>query len=635
MKTTIQASLVLLFCCVLFSINAHAQVSQQWAGYYNSPTNGMDYVNAMTIDNSNNIYVTGVSRTSTTGKDFATVKYNSAGVQQWASRYNYQSNYPDVPVAMAVDNSGNVYVTGTSGLGGPYGFTNIIKYNSSGTQQWTARCGDSVYSAYTGAIALDASGNIYIGGNIQAYRTDDGSFHLKKFSPAGDSIWKRTYDPSIYPQGLGSTINCLKVDGNFIYAAGKATPTDGLFTVYTSLTIIKYDLNGNSQWVSVDSLVNGSDKVVDMDIDLSGNIFVTCYYGFDIVIYKYSPSGVRLWKKVYSGIAGDYYDIPTGIAADGLGNVVVTANSRRSPTNGDDDYLTMKYDASGNVLWEKFYNGTLNSSDYPYDVATDASNNVYVTGVSYETGFNFNAVTLKYNSSGVQQWAISFDGGNNGNHDEGNFIKVDSEENVIIAGYSSQAGHSDDFMAVKYSQSLGVLNLTVVMEGFYNPSVNAMNISDTAKVFLRNSSSPYSVVDSSKSAINAITLRGAFPVSAPTGNYYIELKHRNTIETWSNNAVSYTAIGTINYNFTTSSGQAFGSNQKSVDASPVRFAVYSGDVNQDGTIDATDLALVDNAAYNFISGYVNTDVTGDNFVDATDAALADNNAANFVSVIRP
>ncbi|MBK6505797.1 MAG: hypothetical protein IPG02_09040 [Ignavibacteria bacterium] len=63
--------------------------------------------------------------------------------------------------------------------------------------------------------------------------------------------------------------------------------------------------------------------------------------------------------------------------------------------------------------------------------------------------------------------------------------------------------------------------------------------------------------------------------------------------------------------------------------------MYSGDVDQEGTIDAADVSMIDNAALLFTSGYVKTDLTGDNFVDATDFAIADNNAANFVSVIRP
>ncbi|MBK7159720.1 MAG: hypothetical protein IPH77_14580 [Ignavibacteria bacterium] len=66
-----------------------------------------------------------------------------------------------------------------------------------------------------------------------------------------------------------------------------------------------------------------------------------------------------------------------------------------------------------------------------------------------------------------------------------------------------------------------------------------------------------------------------------------------------------------------------------------KYCIYSGDVNQDGIIDASDLSEVDNDAFNSLSGYVRTDVTGDDFVDAEDVSIVDNNAYNSVSVIRP
>ncbi|MDQ3021855.1 MAG: hypothetical protein M3R36_14980 [Bacteroidota bacterium] len=72
-----------------------------------------------------------------------------------------------------------------------------------------------------------------------------------------------------------------------------------------------------------------------------------------------------------------------------------------------------------------------------------------------------------------------------------------------------------------------------------------------------------------------------------------------------------------------------------VDNSPIKFGIYSGDVNQDGTIDITDNELIDNDAYNFASGYLRTDVNGDGAVDIADGAIADNNAFNFVSKIIP
>ena len=95
------------------------------------------------------------------------------------------------------------------------------------------------------------------------------------------------------------------------------------------------------------------------------------------------------------------------------------------------------------------------------------------------------------------------------------------------------------------------------------------------------------------------------------------------------------STNTINYNFSNLSNKAFGNNQLQVDASPVRFAIYSGDVNQDGTIDLTAGSQIDNDAFNFVSGYLPTDVNGDDVTDLADAVYADNNAFNFVSKITP
>ncbi|MEO8209094.1 MAG: dockerin type I domain-containing protein, partial [bacterium] len=117
-------------------------------------------------------------------------------------------------------------------------------------------------------------------------------------------------------------------------------------------------------------------------------------------------------------------------------------------------------------------------------------------------------------------------------------------------------------------------------------------------------------------------------------SYYLVLKHRNSIETWSSVGNAFIS-DTAYYNFASSSSQAFGNNMQQVDTSPVKFAIYSGDVNQDGVIDLGDESLIDNDANNFNSGYVHTDVNGDNFVDIADLAIVDNNAFNFVSKIIP
>lgn len=91
----------------------------------------------------------------------------------------------------------------------------------------------------------------------------------------------------------------------------------------------------------------------------------------------------------------------------------------------------------------------------------------------------------------------------------------------------------------------------------------------------------------------------------------------------------------MNYNFTDSTTKAYGSNQILIDTAPIKYGIYNGDVNQDGTIDASDLSEVDNAASESLSGYVISDVTGDNFVDAGDLSKVENNAAISVSAVLP
>ncbi len=188
-------------------------------------------------------------------------------------------------------------------------------------------------------------------------------------------------------------------------------------------------------------------------------------------------------------------------------------------------------------------------------------------------------------------------------------------------------------VAVAQSPST-TLDLTLLIEGFYDAGNNAQ-VSDTIRVELRNPNSPYAIVDQAKGVVGSNGTAQLFFGNVSSGNYYIAVEHRNSILTWSANTVLIISDGTNSYDFSTASSQAYGSNMIQVDESPVRFAIYGGDVNQDGTVDATDVSTIDNDAFNFLDGYVVTDLTGDDFVDGTDFAIADNNAANFVSAITP
>lgn len=155
---------------------ATSQVSQEWVARYNGPGNWIDEAKSIAIDGSGNVYVTGYSKGNGTSNDYATIKYNSSGVQQWVARYNYAINLYDEATSIAVDGSGNVYVTGYSTSIGENTDYATIKYNSSGAQQWVQRYNgpgillnthDEAYS-----IAVDSSGNVYVKGVVMAAEQD-------------------------------------------------------------------------------------------------------------------------------------------------------------------------------------------------------------------------------------------------------------------------------------------------------------------------------------------------------------------------------------------------------------------------------------------------------------------------------
>jgi hypothetical protein len=116
-----------------------------------------------------------------------------------------------------------------------------------------------------------------------------------------------------------------------------------------------------------------------------------------------------------------------------------------------------------------------------------------------------------------------------------------------------------------------------------------------------------------------------------SGDYYITIRHRNSIETTTPVPVSF-APGVINYNFDAPS-KAFGGNLLQMITG--QYVIYGGDVNQDGYVDTGDMTPVDNGSANFESGYLPTDVNGDGFVDTGDMTIIDNNSAGFVGAVTP
>ncbi len=174
-----------------------------------------------------------------------------------------------------------------------------------------------------------------------------------------------------------------------------------------------------------------------------------------------------------------------------------------------------------------------------------------------------------------------------------------------------------------------ILNLNLLIQGLYD---SISMIPDTVTAELRSSISPYTLIAKEKSKVdsngNALFY---FSSVVNSESYYIVVKHRNSIETWSSIPQQFIE-GTMTYNFTSSRNSAYGNN---LIFKGTKWCIYNGDVNQDGFVDLTDLLLIDNDAFNLIYGYVPTDIDGDGLVSALDLNIVDNNAYNYVSAVKP
>ncbi len=175
------------------------------------------------------------------------------------------------------------------------------------------------------------------------------------------------------------------------------------------------------------------------------------------------------------------------------------------------------------------------------------------------------------------------------------------------------------------------LQLRILVEGLYNEGFNTSK-EDTVSVYLKDQNPPYGTIDIAKGYFdtNGDCLLRFYEAMNNTG-YYLAIKHRNALETWSKTPQSFSSSA-MNYDFTTDSSQAYGNNMI---RSGQKFCLYSGDVDDDQIIDLSDLGDIFNSAFYFTPGYTKEDLNGDDFVDMSDVILSFNNSVRFIEAILP
>lgn len=443
---------LLLFASTLFSTMLFSQAQNRVFEDFktNDGTQNFFYKNVVKTDASGNIYTLGATTTSNGTTDILLTKKNSSGVTLWTKQINGSANHHDFGAGLAVTTSGDVYITGA--------ITNntttlapeliIRKYNSSGTQQFSTTYSGAGYGCVGKDIAVDGSGNSYITG--AAYNSGFTADILTiAFGSTGTQLWADLFDYTGLNDGgvkIGVKSNKVTVTGGTTYSANNYKIATITFTASTGV---------RSETVTLGSTMTSSVEIVTgMTTDASGNTYIcgateVSGQGYNMYVAKLTSSLTIAWQQTYNG-SSNLDDIAKGIQVDASGNVYITGYSTSS-TQGK-DIRTIKYNSSGTLQWNNVINSTTNGNDQAYDMEIDASSNIYVVGsIARDNGNLLDYYTVKYNSSGTKIWDIQTDG--NHLNDQATNVALDSLNNIIVTGESETATGVYSYLTLRYVQN--------------------------------------------------------------------------------------------------------------------------------------------------------------------------------------
>jgi hypothetical protein len=498
--------------------------------------NGVTQVNGFTRNNFSGKLIYTITANDATTKDYVITVIISYPLEaQWAKTMtNGSNNSWFFSISTTLDSSiyasGYIYGTGTYDFGngvtaaGTYSGFNLVlvKYNSSGIAQWarTVIGGGGNSSFYSVSSTSDGSvyaagsflgtGTFNFGNGVTAAGTySDGNLVLVKYNSSGNAQWAK----SVTGGSNISSFNSISItsDGS-VYAAGyiKGTGTfnfgNGVTAAGTysggNLVLVKYNSSGIAQWARTvigggsDSSFSSVSSTSDGSVYAAGSIYGTStvdfgngvtatgtYSGGNPVLAKYNSSGNAQWARTVIGGGGDSSFSSVSSTSDGSvyaeGSIYVTSavdlgnGVTAAGTYSGNNLVLVKYNSSGIAQWAKSVTAGSNTSTF-YSVSSIADGSVYAAGYIKGTGtFDFgNGVTtavtyhvltlvlVKYNSSGIAQWAKSVTGGSYISRFSG--VSAISNSSVYAAGYIEGTGTFDFGNGVTAAGTYNVNNIILV-----------------------------------------------------------------------------------------------------------------------------------------------------------------------------
>ncbi len=421
-----------------------------WVWMKNFYGSGTDYGSspqAMATDSQGNIYVTGygVSSTTRTDFDYLTLKLGPDGQLIWAAVYGDASQNEDRTMDLALDSSGNCYVTGCSYSLKPTTEGDndylTLKYNAGGEKVWEVRYNSTTNG--TAATRNDEAYGIVVDAAGCAYVT--GNHGTLKYDTLGKPLWTNGYG--------GFFIALSTNDNSVVVAPGFGTGG-----------IKKLSASGNELWEAPVTNVHAR-----LRVGSDGSIYAAAAYGFDwfasrgdIQTVKLGSNGVPIWTQFYNS-PFDSIEDPTALDVDRDGNVFVAgvvhrADAQQVQQTGALDILLLKYNSDGDLLWAVFFNDSANQQELPYDLGVDQDGSIFIVGATEweSTGQQRAALLLKYDAQGNRLWTSRYRSGPVGANYFYHLSTAD-DGTLVVAGESTfratSGGYQQQFLVGSFAQN--------------------------------------------------------------------------------------------------------------------------------------------------------------------------------------
>ena len=444
----------------------------------------------------------------------------------------------------------------------------------------------SQYIAGTGTVVLPSGGNISIGA-LTGLNSSTGP--IRTSTRTFDALANYTFNgvaAQVTGADLPSTVRNLTINN------GSGVTLSNSTTVSNTLALSNGVLTVDSKILTLEGSISGTTNT-NAKILTSGTGEV-----------RKSITAVPTTFTFPVGTSGSYSPAKITLSSGTLSSAYIgvrVAATKSSNNSSSTDYINRTWTLTGNGITNPVHTDTLTY------VAADIA------------GTETNLVGGLYNGSSWNSLGA-----------------VDATNNYIMgSGLTSFGDITAGEASAMGASSSGGVAVTVIPQGYYNAG-DYLNSLDTVSVLLADAST-YVTVDSTAIVLDSVTFASTATFStAATGSYYLVVKQRASVETWSSSTIAFVRGSTVSYDFTDAQTKAYGDNQVQVNSSPVRWAIYGGDCNQDGYVDPLDMSLIDQDSFNYVSGSgLTTDVNGDHFVDPLDMSIADQNSFNYVGIKRP